>query len=49
MKNTKLTREGAHDSSYMCTRGQPYLASVVWEALGPVEACCPSVQGIPKG
>jgi hypothetical protein len=30
-----------HGSSYICSRGLCYLASVGGEVLGPVEACCP--------
>jgi hypothetical protein len=33
-----------HGSSYLCSRGWPYLASMGGEALGPVEARCPSIR-----
>jgi hypothetical protein len=34
-----------HGSHYICSRELPYLASVVEEALDPVEACCPNEEG----
>jgi hypothetical protein len=33
----KSTHGGTHGSSYICSRGWPYLASMGREALGPVE------------
>ena len=39
----KSTYGGTHVSSCTCSRGLPYLASMWEEALGPVEAWCPSV------
>jgi hypothetical protein len=32
-----------HGSSCICSRVLPYLASMGWEAFGPVEAQCPSI------
>jgi hypothetical protein len=39
----EYTWGGGHDSSCICSRGWPYLASVGGEALGPVKSQCPSV------
>jgi hypothetical protein len=39
----KSTRGGTHGSRCICSRGLPYLVSMGGEALGPVEARCPSV------
>jgi hypothetical protein len=39
----KNTHGGIHDSSFVCSRGLPCLASVGGEALGSVEVGCPSV------
>ena len=36
----------SHGSTYICSRGRPYLTSIRGKALGPaVEAWCPSVGG----
>ena len=35
----------AHGFSYICSRGWPYLSSMGGEALGPLEAWCPSKGG----
>jgi hypothetical protein len=34
----RSTHGGTHDSSYICSRGWPYLASMGGEVLGSVEA-----------
>jgi hypothetical protein len=34
----KSTHGLVHDSHYLCSRGQPHLASVGGEVFGPVEA-----------
>jgi hypothetical protein len=39
----KSTHRETHGSSYICSRGWPYLASMGIEALGPLKARCPSV------
>ena len=39
----KSTHVVTHVSSCTCSRGLPYLASMWEEALGPVEAWCPSI------
>jgi hypothetical protein len=41
----KSIHRGSNDSSCICSRGWPYQASMGEEALGPVEARCPSVEG----
>jgi hypothetical protein len=38
LQGTKTTNHRAHISSWTCTRGWPYLASVGGEPLAPVEA-----------
>ena len=37
------TDGGAHGSSYICSRGRPYLASVGGQVLHPVKAQYPSI------
>ena len=47
-QNNSQTKEyngGAHDSSYMYSKGFPYLASMEREALGPEEAQYPNIRG----
>jgi hypothetical protein len=39
----RSTHIGAHGSSYLCSRGWTCRASMVGEALDPVNAWCPSV------
>jgi hypothetical protein len=39
----KNTHGRIYGSSCICNRGQPYQASLRREALGPVEARCPSI------
>jgi len=38
LKHQPKVHRGTHDSSWICSRGFPYLASLGWEPLGPVEA-----------
>jgi hypothetical protein len=48
----KSKHGGTHDSSHICSRGWPYLASMGGEVLGPVKARCPSLgecQGSEQG
>jgi hypothetical protein len=45
----EYTRGGTHGSSCICSRGWPCLASMGGEALGPVNAQCPSVGDIRAG
>jgi hypothetical protein len=40
----KSTHEGTSDSSCICSRGWPYLASMEGEALGPVMDQCTSIE-----
>ena len=39
----KSIHGGIHGSRYICSRGWPYLTWMREEALGPVEASCPSI------
>ena len=41
----KITHKGTHGSSSRCSSGLLCLASMGGEAVGPVEARCPSIGG----
>ena len=41
----KSVHRGIHGSRYTCSRRWSYLASMGWEALGPMEVWCPSIGG----